>query len=265
MVRFIFDVDGTLTPSRRSIDTEFQRFFLDFIYANQVYLVTGSDSDKTIEQLGQDIFNQVARVYNCNGNDTWERGVNTYTNEWIIPHNAKSWLTEKLEESSFPLRTGNHIEERPGMVNFSIVGRNATMEERKLYVEYDQKDNERSLIAELFNKEFPTLQATVGADTGFDIAPIWGGISTSCTISNMEWLHELGKHTGFDIAPIGLDKSQIMKDFNKDDQIYFFGDMMEPGGNDYPLAIKVSDPIQVSDWKETKEYLEKFQKSGIAI
>ena len=235
MVRFIFDVDGTLTPSRGSIDTEFQRFFLDFIYANQVYLVTGSDSDKTIEQLGQDIFNQVARVYNCNGNDTWERGVNTYTNEWIIPHNAKSWLTEKLKESSFPLRTGNHIEERPGMVNFSIVGRNATMEERKLYVEYDQKDNERSLIAELFNKEFPTLQATVGGDTGFDI------------------------------APIGLDKSQIMKDFNKDDQIYFFGDMMEPGGNDYPLAIKVSDPIQVSDWKETKEYLEKFQKSGIAI
>lgn len=235
MVRFIFDVDGTLTPSRRSIDTEFQRFFLDFIYANQVYLVTGSDSDKTIEQLGQDIFNQVARVYNCNGNDTWERGVNTYTNEWIIPHNAKSWLTEKLEESSFPLRTGNHIEERPGMVNFSIVGRNATMGERKLYVQYDQKDNERSLIAKLFNKEFPTLQATVGGDTGFDI------------------------------APIGLDKSQIMKDFNKDDQIYFFGDMMELGGNDYPLAIKVSDPIQVSDWKETKEYLEKFQKSGIAI
>ena len=235
MVRFIFDVDGTLTPSRGSIDTEFQRFFLDFIYANQVYLVTGSHSNKTIEQLGQDIFNQVARVYNCNGNDTWERGVNTYTNEWIIPHNAKSWLTEKLKESSFPLRTGNHIEERPGMVNFSIVGRNATMEERKLYVEYDQKDNERSLIAELFNKEFPTLQATVGGDTGFDI------------------------------APIGLDKSQIMKDFNKDDQIYFFGDMMELGGNDYPLAIKVSDPIQVSDWKETKEYLEKFQKSGIAI
>ena len=235
MVRFIFDVDGTLTPSRGSIDTEFQRFFLDFIYANQVYLVTGSHSNKTIEQLGQDIFNQVARVYNCNGNDTWERGVNTYTNEWIIPHNAKSWLTEKLEESSFPLRTGNHIEERPGMVNFSIVGRNATMGERKLYVQYDQKDNERSLIAELFNKEFPTLQATVGGDTGFDI------------------------------APIGLDKSQIMKDFNKDDQIYFFGNMMEPGGNDYPLAIKVSDPIQVSDWKETKEYLEKFQKSGIAI
>jgi hypothetical protein len=103
------------------------------------------------------------------------------------------------------------------------------------YVQYDQKDNERSLIAKLFNKEFPTLQATVGGDTGFDI------------------------------APIGLDKSQIMKDFNKDDQIYFFGDMMELGGNDYPLAIKVSDPIQVSDWKETKEYLEKFQKSGIAI
>lgn len=235
MNKFIFDVDGTLTPSRSKMDTEFQRFFLDFIYANQVYLVTGSDNGKTIEQIGQDIFNNVVKVYNCNGNDVWEAGVNTYTNEWKITHTAKTWLTEKLEESDFPLRTGNHIEERPGMVNFSIVGRNATIEERKLYVQYDQKNDERSIIAELFNKEFPTLQATVGGDTGFDI------------------------------APIGLNKSQIMKDFNKDDQTYFFGDMMEPGGNDYPLAIKVTDPIQVSDWRETKEYLEKFQKSGIAI
>ena len=36
------------------------------------------------------------------------------------------------------MRSGKHIEERPGLVNFSVVGRNATFGERKLYIEYDK-------------------------------------------------------------------------------------------------------------------------------
>ena len=41
--RFIFDVDGTLTPSRQAMDPEFKEWFIDFIKANKVWLVTGSD------------------------------------------------------------------------------------------------------------------------------------------------------------------------------------------------------------------------------
>ena len=62
--RFIFDVDGTLTPSRGIIDKEFEKFFLKFCYENYVYLVTGSDYDKTVEQLGKEICEKVERVYN---------------------------------------------------------------------------------------------------------------------------------------------------------------------------------------------------------
>src|SRR6056300_473461 len=129
--KFIFDVDGTLTPSRRRINKEFAVWFSKFCQRNDVYLVTGSDRPKTIEQVGEFIYHTCKRVYNCSGCDVWEQGKNVYTTDWTIPDDARKWLKIKLDESHFVLRTGLHIEERPGMVNYSIVGRNATLSERK--------------------------------------------------------------------------------------------------------------------------------------
>ena len=37
MKKFIFDVDGTLTPSRQRIDEEFLSFFFRFTFDNDVY------------------------------------------------------------------------------------------------------------------------------------------------------------------------------------------------------------------------------------
>ena len=63
--KFIFDVDGTLTPSRGLIDLEFKAFFNTFCLTNDVYLVTGSDLAKTVEQLSEPTYNLAKRVYNC--------------------------------------------------------------------------------------------------------------------------------------------------------------------------------------------------------
>ena len=132
--RFVFDVDGTLTPSRSKIDKRFQEFFLTFCKSNNVYLVTGSDYAKTVEQVGNDIVMAVKRLYNCSGNDIYEKGQNIKTSEWSLPDLAKAFLINCEYESEFTIRTGNHIEARPGMVNFSVVGRNATIEQRAKYV-----------------------------------------------------------------------------------------------------------------------------------
>ena len=147
MNKFIFDVDGTLTPSRQEIDMDFAVFFTDFCAENDVYLVTGSDREKTIEQVGEEIYSLADRVYNCSGSDVWEGNVNVYTSDWQIPEEAELWLKAECRLSDFPLRTGLHIENRPGMVNFSVVGRNATIGERKMYVEYDTKTKERIRIS----------------------------------------------------------------------------------------------------------------------
>ena len=123
MKKFIFDVDGTLTPSRRQIDLGFETFMIKFACLYPVYLVTGSNREKTIEQIGLDLYNRSKRVYNCAGNDIYERENLVYRNSWTLPEDARRFLQDELDYSQFPLRTGAHIEKRPGCINFSIVGR----------------------------------------------------------------------------------------------------------------------------------------------
>ena len=224
--RYIFDVDGTITPSRGQVDTDFAVFFSDFCANNSVYLVTGSDKEKTIEQIGEEIYSLAERVYNCSGSDVWQGEKHIRTDKWHIGPITRSFLVRQLEESKFPLRTGLHIEERPGMVNFSIVGRHATLGERKLYVEWDENNLERKHIAAQFNFRFPKLKAVIGGETGMDI------------------------------FPKGYDKSQIIGDFDPTDTLNFFGDAMGPTGNDYPLKKSIIDndlgfAIEVSGWKDT--------------
>ncbi len=78
--KFIFDVDGTLTPSRKKIQNDFESPFLAFCRKHDVYLVTGSDREKTVEQVGLDIFHTSKRVYNCSGSDVYEGDLNVYRN-----------------------------------------------------------------------------------------------------------------------------------------------------------------------------------------
>jgi phosphomannomutase len=234
MNKFIFDVDGTLTPSRGKIDLEFEAWFTEFCISNDVYLVTGSDYPKTVEQLGEYICRWTIYIYNCSGNDVWAKGENIRTNQWKLPEAAREKLESYLASSKFVLRTGNHIEERPGTVNFSIVGRNATLRERMMYKEWDSETDERSKISLDFNQSFTDLEARIGGETGIDI-----------------YLK-------------GHDKSQILQDFNSDDKLYFFGDRCDPGGNDYPLAKLIKNSYHVKNWQETWERLKYLQESKIA-
>ena len=226
MKRFIFDVDGTLTPSRQPMDTEFQKWFIGFQEQNFTYLVTGSDRIKTHEQVGNHVYNFAHRVYNCSGSDVWEQDKNVHTSDWHLPELPTQFLTQCMTESEFVLRTGLHFEHRPGMCNFSVVGRNATLGERKLYVEHDVRINERNRIAKAFETMFPDIQAKVGGETGIDI------------------------------FPRGSDKSQILRDFDSNDEIHFFGDAMHAEGNDYPLKKEIIDKdlgvcYNIKSWEET--------------
>ena len=69
----------------------------------------------------------------------------------------------------------------------------------------------------------------------------------------------LGGQTGIDIGPEGSDKSQILRDFRLGEEIHFFGDRMEKGGNDYSLAEAVKEmggfPHHVKNWEDTRTQL----------
>ena len=230
MKKFIFDVDGTLTDSRQQIDLSFEVYMIKFCCKNDVYLVTGSDREKTVDQLGLDICYRAKRVYNCSGSDVYVRDKNIYTSEWKPYGSLINFLSDELDYSTFPHKTGNHIEHRPGGINFSILGRgNDNMKYRDEYVKWDINTGERVLIADRTKNEFPDLNIQIGGQTGIDISD--------------------------------SDKSQILRDFNPEDEIHFYGDMMEEGQNDYPLAKALKEmggyPHHIKNWEDTRTLLSK--------
>ena len=167
--KFIFDVDGTLTPPREKIDKEFAEFFLFFCKTNLVYLVTGSDKQKTIEQIGEELFNHVQLSFNCAGNEIWHKNNLIYYSNWKPNNEVIKYLELLLNTSSFPERSGNHIEYRKGMVNFSIIGRKCTDRQRELYKQWDKETQERVSIAQKIKSKFPDLDVYIGGETGVDI------------------------------------------------------------------------------------------------
>ena len=229
MKKFIFDVDGTLTPSRQQMNFEFMCFMIKFCCTYDVYLVTGSDRAKTVEQVGLDVYNRSIRVYNCSGADVYEKDVNVYKSNWKISEEVEKFLQDELDFSQFPVRCGNHIETRPGGINFSILGRGegVNLPDREEYVKWDRNTGERILIADRLKNQFPDLNVQIGGQTGLDISD--------------------------------SDKSQILRDFNPEDELVFFGDMMKEGQNDYPLAVAVDNlggtNYSVNSWQETYKKL----------
>ena len=245
---FLFDVDGTLTPTRELINKKFSKFFYKFCENNEVYIVTGSDRAKTVYQLGETLYNKAKRVYQCSGSDVWEKDKNVNTREkydrvrcheappmgsfgWECPSTLSLYLELELNASKFEKKTGKHIEERPGMINFSILGRGEdSMKYRSDYVAWDRKMEERDKLAQNLRRLFPHLGVTIGGQTGLDI------------------------------APAGHDKSQVLRDFETHDNITFFGDKTFVGGNDYTLAHAIitqnrGKVHQVSDYNDTWEIL----------
>ena len=231
MRHFIFDVDGTLTPSRDKMDPEFKKWFIDQGKKEYFYVVTGSNYEKTFEQMGSALMSTQI-CYNCSGNSVHLKGVEVYKSEWTLPSNMEKFLEGTLERHPYAEKTGNHIEHRPGLVNFSVVGRNADKEQRQKYVQYDEKTSDREIISNRFNK----IYAKHGV------------------------LAQIAGETGIDIMPIGAGKSQILTDFNEEDVIYFFGDKCSKGGNDYDIAESLKlwphgKVYHVKDWTETFKHL----------
>ena len=147
---YLFDVDGTLTPSRTPITAEFYHEFLEFCKSVPVALVTGSDYKKTQEQLGDEILDSVLYSFNCSGNAIYRNGKLIYAKDWTIPDDLRAQLLDLLKHSTYPgVKTGCHIEERTGSVNFSVVGRNATDIQRKDYYNWDLVNQERHTIAKI--------------------------------------------------------------------------------------------------------------------
>ena len=215
---YIFDCDGTLTPSRLKMTSEFEKFFSKWGDKNKFWLVTGSNIEKMDEQIPDSVIASTDGIFCCGGNQLWEFDphivnfpFNRVYKRDFAPHKALiDYLQQELKNSSYKGQYGTHIENRESMINFSVVGRDCSQEQREDYYEWDKVNKQRERIAFTINKMWPQMEAVLG-----------GQIS-------------------IDIAPRGWNKSQVL-DVIKErtqntDEFIFIGDRTLDGGNDYPLA-----------------------------
>jgi len=231
---WLFDIDGTITDSRKHIKPEMLEFMLAFCANNDVSFVTGSNIERTREQIPAELINAATYCFCCSGNQIYKAGNLLYEDEVMWPEEILVWSKTVLDVSDFSNRTGNHIDYRPGTLNFSIVGRGASDAQRLNYILWDRLFEERETIVKDFNSLFLDYEAAVGGDTGIDI------------------------------CAKGFNKSQVIKWF-PDTTLNFFGDKTAKNGNDAPLANAILDNnlgsvYEIDSWQKTRELLSMCKK-----
>jgi phosphomannomutase len=71
---YLFDLDGTLSPSRQSMEKNFARRFIPFIKEQSTYIVSVSDIAKVKEQLPAEVFFGVSGILLSMGNEFYVKG-----------------------------------------------------------------------------------------------------------------------------------------------------------------------------------------------
>jgi phosphomannomutase len=253
---YLFDMDGTLTKSRSRISTN----MLDLLRSlasqgsNKLYLVTGSDLTKVEEQIPYDalgaIFDLVfcsngTRVYDYSPDPDNELGsqepelihsvslLDHYSQEDI--NHIVSVLSRLAANTHTKYKTGTFVEWRGSQINFSVIGRDCSLEQRENYVKWDKKSGERNKIMQKLREEFDG----------------WG------------LSFRLGGQISIDITRSGWDKSYALKHIPANPKkCVYFGDRIDYNGNDSDVAALCGRHHQVSGPEETEEIIRSIYLQG---
>lgn len=124
---------------------------------------------------------------------------------------------------------GDIIEDRFSQITYSALGQKAPAEEKYRWA----KDNtsERKLLQEKVSQRLPELEVRIAGTTSIDV-----------TRKGLDKAYGMGKL----IEELGIAKEDIL----------FFGDKLEEGGNDYPVKAMGIRSIEVDGWEATAFALE---------
>lgn len=129
-----------------------------------------------------------------------------------------SFILKLLSKIIMPIKRGTFIEYRNGLINIAPMGRNCTLEEREIFIEFNSKENVLSKlkkeIEEFIFQNNMDLSVTFGGKISLDIFP-------------KKWNKSMCLDFLFNES----------NSFNSKSKILFFGDKIYSGGNDYLLGI----------------------------
>lgn len=218
-ILLLFDVDGTLTNPRATIDPAFEEFLYERIRPlATIGIVGGSDLEKMYEQLGgQCIRQRFDYIFPENGLVQIERGLEVGKQSIHLHLGERTlqrfinFVLRYLSELELPIKRGTFIEFRNGMLNVCPIGRQCTVDERNSFAAYDDHHKVRQQMIDVLRREFADIDLT----------------------------YSIGGQISFDVFPHGWDKTYALRHILKGPaafkDIHFFGDKTHPGGNDYEI------------------------------
>lgn len=229
----LFDVDGTITPAMQDIEEEMDTSLQMLRAKVSVGLVGGSDLAKIAKQTmpiqlrstgrkpEEICVNRFDYVFAENGLVAYKDG-SLLAKQDIINHIGEKNLQRfinfclaYMSKLQLPVKRGNFVEFRNGLINISPVGRSCSQSEREQFNAYDKIHK----IRENFIKQ---LDLQFGPNSKDPI----------------ELVYSIGGQISFDAFPRGWDKTfclgMISSSFK---EIHFFGDKTYPGGNDHEIFM----------------------------
>ena len=215
----LFDVDGTLTESRQLIKPNMEILLLEKLKTKvKVGLVSGSDLKKLAEQMGgEDVIHKFDYVFPENGLVAYQDGnliekmdISKYMGEEKL-QKFINFCLHFMADLNLPIKRGTFIEFRNSLINICPVGRSCSQEQRIQFHQLDLEQGIRRKFVEVLNEKFP---------------------------ENSFGLHfAIGGQISIDAFPTGWDKRFCLRHIEGHgfNEIHFYGDRTEEGGNDYQL------------------------------
>ncbi len=243
----IFDLDGTLTESKATIDNEMASFLGNLLERKLVAVIGGGANTQFENQFLSNLHldkkclknlflfpTSGASFYSCK-NGIWikkyEYKLSPEEQEKIIT--ALDGAFKKIGYTQPGKIWGNLIENRGTQITFSALGQEASVEEKEKWNK--TSDRRKELMAEL-KRVLPEFEVRSGGLTSIDITK-----------------------QGIDKA-FGIGEIVKTLKVTKDDMI-FIGDALYEGGNDYPVKTTGVETVQVSRPEDTKVFIRTLLKN----
>ena len=238
-----FDMDDTIAVTKSPISERMATAFTNILDNYDICIISGGNYNlfekQFISRLDVDA-TKLKRVHLMPTCGTQYYRHDEATDSWVMQYTEdlkdeeKAKIITTLEASVRALGywpenpAGEVIEDRSSQVTYSALGQQATAEDKYAW---DPAGEKRMAIRALALESIPEFEIRLGGTTSIDVT-----------------------RKGIDKA-YGMQKLMEANDLTKED-ILFFGDKLQEGGNDYPVKAFGIDSIEVTRWEDTANCLE---------
>lgn len=243
-----FDLDGTLAPSKSTLPAHMGELIDQLLDHYEVCVISGGKFGQFQTQLLDGLRTTSAKLERLHlmptcGTQYFKFTDNAWTQVYAenFTDDEKTKIITALNEGIDTLGYreskvyGEIIEDRGSQITFSALGQDIVAELGdqgvQLKEDWDPDTTKKNAIRDYVASLIPEFEVRVGGGTSIDITK-----------------------PGIDKA-YGMQKLIDMLGMTKED-ILFFGDRLNEGGNDYPVKAFGIETVEVSNWQDTAKKLE---------